>query len=197
MNGARVTLALALGVVCSGALRAQEAGDTDRRYLELALSDETAQVRYDGPTSLGGDDSRSVYAIFLSEDRDVVGSAGVLMDSDLDLGAVSVRFGPQAYAALLDEENEDVLALALGLEARLDLARNRGLAVVGSAFYSPDILTFGSADNLRDFAARAELRLSDRLLGFAGYRWFELDVLEREKRELQKEIFVGVRWRLR
>lgn len=196
MRMTRLTLALSLGIFFSGSLTAQNASD-DRRYLELALSDESAQVHYDGPTSLGGDDSRAQYAIFLSEDRDVVGSAGLLMDSDVNLGAVNVRFGPQAYAALLDEENEDVLALALGLEARLDLAREGGLALVGRAFYSPDILTFGSADNLRDFSARAELRLSDRLLGFAGYRWFELDVLMREERKLQNEIFAGVRWRLR
>jgi hypothetical protein len=45
--------------------------------------------------------------------------------------------------------------------------------------------------------ARAEMRLSDRLVGLAGYRWFELDVLMREERKLQNEIFAGVRWRLR
>jgi hypothetical protein len=191
----RLTLFIAVSVLGCVTLHAQGA-DSDTRHLELALSDETAQVRYDGPTSVGGDDSRAVYSIFLSEDRDVVGTAAVMIDSDLDLGALTLRFGPQAYAALLDEENEDVLALSVGAEARLDLARNRGLAVVGSAFYSPDILTFGSADNLRDFMARAEMRISDRLLGFAGYRWFELDALMREERQLQKEIFAGVRWRL-
>jgi hypothetical protein len=188
--------ALTVLLLLSAAAHAQ--GDrADRRYLELALSDEAAQLRYDGPTSVGGKDSRVLYSAFLSEDRDVVGSAALLVDSDLQLGALELRFGPQAYAALLDEENEDVLALAVGLEARLNLAQGRALAVVGSAFYSPDILTFGSADNLRDFMARAEMRLSDQLVGFAGYRWFELDVLNREERKLQNEIFAGVRWRLR
>jgi hypothetical protein len=181
---------------CAGTLHAQQDTSPDQRSIELSLSDEALQARYDTPTDTGGEGSRMFYALFLSEDRDVVGSAGLLLGSDLSFGGLDIKFGPQAYGALLDEENEDVFALAIGLEARLNLERRRGLAIVGSAFYSPDILTFGSADNLRDFMARAEIRLSDRLVGFAGYRWFELDLLMREKTELQNEIFAGVRWQL-
>jgi hypothetical protein len=169
----------------------------DSPALELALSDETLQIKYDGPANLGGTDSRAVYALFLSESRDLVASGGVMVDSDLDLGAFDVRFGPQAYAALLDEENEDVFAISIGVEVRLNLIPSRGIAIAGNAFYSPDVVTFGSADNLRDFMVRAEIALNDRLMGFAGYRWFELDLLEREEQTLQNEVFAGVRWRLR
>jgi hypothetical protein len=168
------------------------------RALEVALSDETAQVRYIDPENIGGrDDGEIAYSLFLSEDRDVVGSAAALVGTRLRAGEFEIRIGPQAYAALLSEENNDVFALSVGLDARLNLSRNRALAVVGSAFWSPDVLTFGSADNLTDFMARAELQLTDRLLGFAGYRWFELDLLEREERRLQNELFAGVRWQLR
>ncbi len=59
------------------------------------------------------------------------------------------------------------------------------------------MLTFGSADNLQDYMARAEIRLNSSLLGFVGYRWFELDLLERQERKLQNELFAGVRWQLR
>ena len=44
---------------------------------------------------------------------------------------------------------------------------------------------------------RAEIELNERLLGFAGYRWFELDLLDRQQQNLQNEFFAGVRWRLR
>lgn len=182
--------------ICLAALPAY--GQTeDQRSLELALSEETLQLRYDTTTDLGGPDSRMFYTLFLSEDRDLVGSAALLLDSDLKLGPVEFRFGPQAYAALLDEENEDVFAVAIGAELRYDIVESRGFAVVGSAFYSPDILTFGTADNLTDFMARAEIRLNDKLLGFAGYRWFELDLVDEQERKLQNELFAGVRWQLR
>jgi hypothetical protein len=165
--------------------------------LELALSDQTVQLRYDSPTDTGGEGSRMFYSVFLSEERDVVGSAGLLVNSDLSFGPVDVRFGPQAYAGLLKDQNQDVFALALGLEARLNLIRDRALAIVGSAYYSPDVLTFGSADNLTDFTARGEIRINDRLVALAGYRWFELDLLMRQDRSLQNEVFAGVRWQLR
>jgi len=179
----------------AGTVHAQQ-GDPDGRSIELSLSDEAVQARYDTPTDTAGEGSRMFYALFLSEERDVVGSAGLLLGSNFSVGALDIKFGPQAYAALLDEENEDVFALSLGLEARLDLERRSGLAIVGSAYYSPDVLTFGSADNLRDFMARAEIRINDRLIGFAGYRWFELDLVDREQTDLQNEIFAGVRWQL-
>jgi hypothetical protein len=184
-------------VSCIATALAQAQSDPDKqRSLELSLSEEAGQLRYDTPSNLGGADSRMFYTLFLSEDRDVVGSAALLLNSDLQWGALTVRFGPQAYAALLDEENEDVFALALGVEARFEVVKSRGI-VVGSAFYSPDILTFGSADNLTDFMARGEIRINENLIGLAGYRWFELDLLNREERELQNEIFVGARWILR
>lgn len=186
-----------LTLLClAGTVHAQQSDSSDGRSIELSLSDEAVQARYDTPTDTGGEGSRMFYALFLSEERDVVGSAGLLLGSNFSFGALDIKFGPQAYAALLDEENEDVFAVSLGLEARLDLERRSGLAIVGSAYYSPDVLTFGSADNLRDFMARAEIRINDRLIGFAGYRWFELDLVDREQTDLQNEIFAGVRWQL-
>jgi len=188
-------LPLMIVTACTaGLVRAQNA----KPALEVALSDETAQARYIDPQRIGGsNDGELAYSLFLSEERDVVGSAAALVGTRLRAGAFDVRIGPQAYAALLSEENQDAFALAVGLDARLNLSSNRALAIVGSAFWSPDVLTFGAADNLTDFMARAEIQLTDRLLGFAGYRWFELDLLDREDRELQNELFAGVRWELR
>jgi hypothetical protein len=189
--------ALALSLISINTVQAQTAS-TASPAVELAFSDETAQVRYRSSTNMIAQKNAEVfYTIFLSEGRDVVGSAGLLAGTSLDLGALQIKLGPQAYAALLSERNSDVFALALGVEARYDLVRNGALAVVGSAFYSPDVLTFGEADNLRDFMARAEIGLGPRLIGFGGYRWFTLDQLRREEETLQSEMFVGVRWQLR
>jgi len=187
-----------LGATLSTSLRAQRAvTETRTPAVEVALSDQAVQLKYHSASDIGGEGSRLFYSIFLSEERDVVGSAGLLLDSDLSVGSFDVRFGPQAYAGLLKDENQDVFALALGLEARLDLIRDRALAIVASAYYSPDVLTFGSADNLTDFMVRGEARINDRLVAVAGYRWLELDLLMRQDRSLQNEVFAGVRWQIR
>jgi hypothetical protein len=196
---APVLVAFGIALAHAGMLHAQqERVATPERALELALSEETGEIRYRDRTDIGGQQNGEVaYALFLSEERDVVASAGLLMGTDLDFGSLELKVGPQAYAALLDEENSDVFALSVGAMLRLNISRSRGLAVTGTAFYSPDILTFGSADNLKDFMARAEIRLSQRVIGFAGYRWFELDLLDRQERKLQNELFVGVSYELR
>lgn len=163
---------------------------------EIALSDDTLQLRYlTSGEMVNIDDGQLSAGFFLSEERDVVGTLGLLVPVDFDVGPVSFRLGPRAYAALLEEENNDVLSLALGAEVRFDLIRDRRIAIVGSAFYGPDILTFGSADQLTDLDARVEMRVTPRIVGFAGMRWFEMDLTEGGgERTLQEELIAGIRW---
>jgi hypothetical protein len=118
------------------------------------------------------------------------------MPTNLDLGRLSVLLGTQVYAALLEEENNDVMSVSVGAELRYLLNERLGLALAGHAYYAPDILTFGSADNLTDFAARVELALADRVTAFGGMRWFEFDLTEGlGERTLQEEIYVGLGYR--
>lgn len=168
-----------------------------RRSAEGALSNDTLELRYEGNAEVREiPRSRITAGFLLTEARDIVIDGGLLVPANLRLGPMSMQFGPRAYAALLDEENNDVLALSVGVELRLDISRDRGLAVRGKAYYAPDILTFGSADNLTDLSARAEINVSRDLLAFAGMRWFELDLVEgRGESTLMEEVFVGVGWR--
>jgi hypothetical protein len=139
--------------------------------------------------------SQASAAFFLSEARDLVLSGDLLFPIDLDIAPVSILLGPHAYAALLEDENNDVMALSVGAEVRVLIGRSWGLAVVGHAFYAPDILTFGSADNLTDLGVRLEIRATPRLVVFAGMRWFEFDLTDGSgKRTLQDEALVGAGW---
>jgi hypothetical protein len=180
---------------------AQERETSGAQSAEVALSDETIWLRYVGRDGTVGGGGQIDGGFFLSEERDIVLSGAVLfpanLPSELNIDRrLSLRFGPQVYAALLQEENNDVLAMSVGVEARFVLNRRIGLALAGQAFYAPDILTFGSADNLTDLSARAELRVSPDLTAFGGMRWFEFDLIEGGgKRTLQEELFVGIGYR--
>jgi hypothetical protein len=170
--------------------------EEDGQIGEVALSNDTLQLRYVGDAGAIGGGGRLFGSFFLSEERDIVLSAGALFPADFDVGRLTLRFGPQVYAALLDEENNDVMAMSVGAQARFVLNRRMGLAVAGEAFYSPDILTFGSADTLTDLSARVELQAGPQLLAFGGMRWFEFDLVEGGgERTLQEEVFVGVGYR--
>jgi hypothetical protein len=180
---------------------AQEANKEEstktRSSAEIYLSNDTLQFRYltGGDKVNAGAHSQASAGFFISEDRDLVLDVDLLFPIDIHTEAVSLRVGPRAYAALLSEENNDVMAFSVGAEVRVPLIRSMGLAAVGHAFYAPDILTFGSADNVTDFDARLEIQATPRLIVFGGMRWFELDLTEGAgKKTLQDELFVGAGW---
>ena len=198
-------IAIAAVVLSSFTLAAHAQGSStsgeDSQRGELALSNDTLQLRYIGADGQIGNGGRILGTFFLSEERDIVLSGAVLFPADLpdnlDVGnRLTLRFGPQVYAALLEEENNDVMAVSIGAEARFVLNRRIGLALSGQAFYAPDILTFGSADALTDLSARAELQVAPELTAFGGMRWFEFDLTEGGgERTLQEELFFGVGYR--
>jgi hypothetical protein len=200
-----VRIAIAAVVLSSFALsvhaQGRNASDDDAQRAEVALSNETLQVSYVGRDGQIGEGGQVHGAFFLSEERDIVLSGGVMfpagLPDNLTVGRrLTVRFGPQVYAALLQEENNDVFATSLGIQARFVLNRRMGLAVAGSAFYAPDILTFGSADNLTDLSARLEMQVAPELVAFGGMRWFEFDLTEGGgTTTLQDELFFGVGYR--
>lgn len=177
---------------------AQEANTEDRPRGELSLSDDTLQFRYIAGGNIidAGRDSQVSASLFLSEERDIVLSGDILFPAQLGYDRLQIQFGPRFYAALLEDENSDVMAASLGAEVRFEIDRTSGLAISGQAYYAPDILTFGSANNLTDLSARAEIRLQPRLTVFAGMRWFEFELTEGNgDRTLQEEVFAGAGWR--
>ena len=189
-------LAASLALVTNFA-QAQQNESADDSIGELALSNDTLQLRYEtGGGMVGVDRSRFSGAFFLSEERDIVLSAGLAFPADIDLGPVSIAVGPQVYAALLEDENNDVMSVSVGAQVRFWVNRGMGLAIAGHAYYAPDILTFGSADNLTDLMARAEIGFGDKVIAFGGMRWFEFDLTEGGgERTLQEEVFVGFGYR--
>ena len=186
---------LALMTMVDAYAQAPPPPDPDNRSAEVTISDDALQFRYfTDAGKVGVDQGTLSFGAFLGEARDVVLTAGLLVPFDFNLGRLDVRLGPQAYAALLQDENSDVFALALGAQVRLPLAPSRNMAIVGTAYYSPDVTTFGSADNVTDLEARLELRVTRSIVGMIGYRWFELDLTDAPTRRPQDEFFVGGRW---
>lgn len=199
LRSARIVASL--GLLLSSPVLAQERDDQrdDENVStgEIALSNDTLQIRYIGSGEvIGVDDGRIVGTMFLGEERDFVLSGALLFPADLGVPRLQLSFGPQVYAALLRDENDDVMAISVGTVARFFIDRGRRLAIAGHAFYAPDILTFGSGDNLTDLSARVEFGAAPRVQVFAGMRWFEFDLTDGSgERTLQEEVFVGLGYR--
>lgn len=193
------TICLSVGI--TGICAAQEsttagnAEETSARHWELTISNEALQAMYlSESTMFGIQDSQWRAGVFLNEDRDLVGMGSMLLDVGDRRRNDKWRFalGPQLYAALLTEEDQDIFSVALGGSVRSVPTGRAKLSLMVSAFYAPDILTFGTADNVTDLTARLELKLRDKAVGFVGVRRLEFDLLE-DDRELDESVHIGVR----
>ena len=166
--------------------------------VELALTEETLQATYFTDAGLVGlRGSGLALGLLLSDDRDIVASGTVLAPdvlANLVPGPLALAIGGRAYAALLDDPDDDVFGLAPGLEARYALPFGTPMAVVGNVFYAPDILTFGDADDVLDFNVRFEVQFIPRAVGFVGYRLLDFDRDEAGDDEIVENVQLGLRF---
>lgn len=195
-----LVLMMVAGSALAQAEQSDKPGDIPKgreREIDFQASNDTLQLKFiSSGKQVGVDNSRFSAGFFLSEQRDFVMSAGLVFPVDYNFGRLSVLIGPQVYAALLHEENNDVVAMSLGAELRFVLDKDIDLAVAGYGYYAPDILTLGSADKLSDFSAQLELPLSKKMKGFAGYRWFKFDLTQGGGTQtLQNQLFLGLGYR--
>lgn len=192
-------LATLLMIIPIGVLHAQEprpAGTSTA--VEATAGNSVLQLRYLAPSPLTGTRSDLDYGFLLSEDRDLIASAALMFHTDLNLvPRLTLEVGGQGYLALLSAvQKTDVFAAAFGANARYLILRRWGVAAFGSAFYSPGVLTFGSAHNLYDITAGGEVRFTPRLTGLAGYRWLKFTTVNEPDVRVQNEVFAGLRWKL-
>jgi hypothetical protein len=166
-------------------------------FIEGTVGNEVMQLRYLTPSPLSDIRGDLDYGLLLSERRDVIASAALMFDTNLKvLPGMRFQIGPQAYLAdLAAAQKTDVLALSLGANTRYEIIPRLGVAAFGSAFYSPGVITFGSAHNLYDFTAGAEIRLAPRLTALGGYRWLKFTTVNEPDVRVQNEVFAGLRWR--
>jgi hypothetical protein len=164
--------------------------------IDGVVGNDVLQLRYLRSSPFGGPNSDLDYGLLLSKNRDTVASVAMMFHADVSIvPRLSFGVGPQAYVSLLsDVKKSDVAALAVGANARYELIRSLGAAAIGSAFYSPGVLTFGNARNLYDFTAGAEVRFASRVTGMGGYRWFKYSIKDGPDYRVANEVFVGIRW---
>lgn len=163
--------------------------------VEAYLSEDALQVLYVRPVDMGEFGRNAARAgFFINEQRDLIGLIDVLVDVGEQQRRPhwTLQVGPRAYGALMADEDQDVFALAFGGRLSYFLGRDRQTSVSIDAFYAPDIVTFGNADNVKDTSIRFETALTARTRIFVGYRVFEFDLTE--DREVDDNLHIGVRY---
>jgi hypothetical protein len=168
---------------------------TIEHAIQYYIIDDAMQAQYArtldlgelGPTEIRG-------GFFYNEDRDLIGIGDLLahVGDDVGVRSLDVRVGTRLYGAFLAPEDEDVFGVGLGVEAQYFFNSSRTSSAMLGLFYSPDIVTFGSADNIKDASLRLMTRLRNGTDLFVGFRMFEID-LDTEDREVDDNLHVGFR----
>lgn len=175
---------------------AQDDAELGAQAVEAYLSEDAMQVLYGRDMDVGELGRNEVrIGVFLNEERDLIGIADMLFDVGEPRRRPywSLQLGPRAYGALMAVEDQDVFSIGLGGRLSYSLGRNRASSIALTAFYAPDIVTFGNADNIKDISVSLETRLSESTNLFIGYRVFEFDLLV--DREVDDNMHVGIRHR--
>jgi hypothetical protein len=191
-------LLLGGALIAAAPVLAQQSRDgvtTGDHAIEFYLSDDAMQAQYVrmldfgdfGPTELRG-------GFFYNEDRDLIAVGDLLafVGDEVGVRSLELRVGTRVYGAFLAPEDQDVFGIGIGGEAQYFLGSSRRTSVTLAAFYSPDIVTFGVADNVTDVSLRLMTRLRNGTDVFVGYRAFEVDI-EPTDREVDDNLHVGIR----
>ncbi len=166
--------------------------------VEAVVGNRVLQARYLGPSPFGVGGNLD-YGVLLTEDREFMGSVALMFDTDIvPLSRLRLQVGPELNLAWLKAGiKTDVFTVAAGASARYELIPSIGLAVLGSAYYSPGVLTFGNAHNMYDFTAAAEARVAGNIFVEGGYRWLKFTLVNEPDEKLSNELFAGIRWQLK
>jgi hypothetical protein len=207
---AAVVSVLSLALIVPLSVNAQERGSTERRGpqvqsqaqgIDAYLSNDAIQVLYRRNMDVGDLGRNDVRAgFFINEDRDLVGIADMLVNvgrAERAHPAWALQVGPRVYGALLSIENEDIFAIGLGGTLSYRLGRDRSTWVSATAYYAPDITSFGNADNVTDLALQIETPLTTKTRIYAGYRWFRFDLaakpgIDSSDRDVDEGVHVGI-----
>ncbi len=202
--------ALTLASFAPGILHAQppaqaepngQTGPVGTQSIDAYIGGKAMQALFERHLDLGQFGRDSVRAgFFINENRDLVGLGDLLIPVGRKPEALRgwrLDVGTRVYAAMLSEQNEDIFAAAVGGSIRYYMGHNHKTTVGGSAFYAPDITSFGNADSVSDVSVRFETPLTPNTNVYVGYRWFRFNLaaapgIDASDRRVDEDLHVGV-----
>lgn len=164
--------------------------------LEIALSNETANIEYRGDSEMIGLEGADVEAaIFFNDEDDFSLVAGLQTDgSPAGDQPFAFTLGARLYVVETDLPNASAQALALGAGFDYFIPANMPMMVGAKVYYAPQVTTLGDADNLLDFRAQFSIDLLPSASVFLGYRQYEVDLQATGTHDLDENIHIGLRF---
>lgn len=184
----RLTCLLLLGAACFSTANAND--------FEAALSSETAQFTFRSDSSLigwGGSDLG--LGFFYNDESDFVFQGSLLqMRQASEEAPLTFGVGVKVYLGVLDDIDQDVLALGIGGEIRYTIPGTMPMAIYLRGNYAPEITSFLDAEEVVDYEFGFQIEALPQTIAFIGIRHLEFETDDEGDYEADDDnIHLGVR----
>ena len=164
--------------------------------LDLRLADKTAELIYLTESSTFGYGGADMGLGFFYNDADDVMFSAVAMVSGHGSGnnrPLQFGVGVKLAFASLDVPDLESGALSVGGQLRYVIPATTPVAFLAEGFVSPDITTFGDAEQTLEYRIALELEVTPSARAYVGYRKIEIDLTGLGEYEMDDEVHLGVR----
>ena len=163
---------------------------------EAALSSETAQFTFRSDSStIGWGGSDFGVGLFYNDESDYIFHASLVqMRQASEEAPLTFGVGVKVYLGVLDDIDQDVLALGIGGEIRYTIPGTMPMAVYLRGNIAPEITSFLDAEEVLDYELGFQIEALPQTIAFVGLRHLEFDTEDEGDYEADDDnIHLGVR----
>ena len=163
---------------------------------EAALSSETAQFTFRSDSStIGWGGSELALGLFYNEESDFIAHASLLqMRQASEEAPLTFGVGVKTYLGVLDDIDQDVLALGIGGEIRYTIPGTMPMAVYLRGHFAPGITSFLDAEEVIDYEIGFQIEALPQTIAFVGVRHLEIETDDEGDYEADDDnLHLGVR----
>ena len=162
---------------------------------DINLRDTSAQLQYHaslGTATLGKSEMHAGY-LYTTKTNNSFIDFGILVKDEVGADAPGFIVGVGVKGLLAKANASRTTALALGGLVRYSLPTAPRVGIVGTAYWSPNIMTFGDADRTTETGLRAEYEIIPSATTYIGYRKITLGIKGAGDAKLEEGMHIGVR----
>lgn len=162
--------------------------------LDINLRDNSAQFQYSaalGRATLGKTEMHLGY-LYTSKTNSY-GDFGILVKDEVSAGVPGLAVGVGVKGLIARVKANNASAIALGGLVRYSIPDAPRVGLVASAYWSPNILTFGDADRSIETGMRVEYEVIPQAAAYIGYRKIRFGMKNSSDATLDEGAHIGVR----
>jgi len=169
--------------------------------LDFRVGNDMAEISFLTQSATFGHGGADIgFGALINEDNDVVASGSILVSgsSTGDVKGLHFGVGAKAYVGMLEGPTDtldvDGAAIAIGGRVRYVFPGSAPLAVLGEAYFAPEVTSIADFDGLLEYRVALELEVTPSARAYIGYRKLEVQFNNNLDFDVDDEAHIGVRF---